>query len=324
MITFTFTLVGLCKPVSAYWLQLNPYWAATHEYTCHSEPGDLLAATIISVIQDFIVAGIPTLIFARMDIPFRQKLAMAAVFAVGFFTCITGVLRLVYIYRIFFVTYDVTWEADKAWAWTAVEASLAAIVASVPSLKIFVQRHLESIASGSWGYTFSSGSRSRNRASARASRRGSGPAWAWTRASSRASNRLDCARGRSDSETGNAVPLERVAERPSKENEGRPTSMLQARKITAEDVARDEYRRQQLARQHNRHRGLTSHPTVRSPNREKHPTWLSSQSEYSMSMTASVDHSEGTEGKGFDPDAYALPILTEQDTRDMGLVGVAQ
>ena len=64
--------------------------------------------------------------------------------------CITAIIRCIYITRIFFQTYDVTWVAYEAWAWTSVEADVAVICASAPALKAFFKQYFQ-------GSTFGSG-----------------------------------------------------------------------------------------------------------------------------------------------------------------------
>ena len=366
MITFSLTLFAACQPFEAYWYQVDPFWLATHDYQCIDDPANLLAASIISVIQDFLVAGLPTLMFARMDIPFRQKLAMAAVFAVGFFLCITGCLRIVYIHEIFYSTYDVTWRAGEAWYWTAVEGLLATVVASVPALKVFIQRHLGSIIrSYTYGATDASPkpmSRGAGRFSMRGSRRMSGGR-GWARAQSEDGNDVENSRRAA---RGPAVPLERVTERPSKESHSPNSPVDQARKITEADLYEEDMHVQDPG-PHNqgqhqkvastRQQALKSHPTGKipprrssppkhpppstplppisptspsshadfeplpnSPDRKGHGTWMSDRtSECSEASTASTYYGHRPDNPTFDPDIQALPTLSEQETRAMGL-----
>lgn len=108
MITFIFTVSFHCSPISAFWYELSPAWVAAHSYHCNNEGANLLAASVISVLQDFVAALLPIVLFWRLQIPIRQKIVLAAIFAVGFFLCITGILRIYYIHQIFYTTYDVT------------------------------------------------------------------------------------------------------------------------------------------------------------------------------------------------------------------------
>jgi hypothetical protein len=50
------------------------------------------------------------------------------------------------------VTYDITWIAYYGWVWTTLEAQLAVICASAPSLKVFFNRYLNQYTSRA-GYT---------------------------------------------------------------------------------------------------------------------------------------------------------------------------
>ena len=58
--------------------------------------------------QDFITTSLPFFLFWDMALPRRQKTALGAIFALGFLLCIIGIVRFWYIYKVFFVSYDVT------------------------------------------------------------------------------------------------------------------------------------------------------------------------------------------------------------------------
>jgi hypothetical protein len=141
-----------CRPLEAFWLQANMQWAMTHipgeTYTCIDEGALLLAASGISIVQDFLVCGLPMMLFWKLQLPKKQKIALAAIFGVGFFLCITGILRMYYIHHIFYETYDVTWAAWEAWMWTVTEAHVAIICASAPALKTFAKRYMSNFSSG--------------------------------------------------------------------------------------------------------------------------------------------------------------------------------
>ncbi|KAF2417516.1 hypothetical protein EJ08DRAFT_80639 [Tothia fuscella] len=146
MIIFILTLFLGCHPLNSYWDQVNLLWAATHiegrDYHCIDEVANLLAASGVSVVQDFISCGMPMVLFWKLQMPARTKYALGAIFGVGFFLCITGVLRIYYIYNIFYNTYDITWYCQDVWAWTAVEAHVAIMCASAPALKVFFKQYM--------------------------------------------------------------------------------------------------------------------------------------------------------------------------------------
>jgi hypothetical protein len=88
MITFVTTQFFGCHPINAFWNQADLTWAVTHtngvDYHCFNEPVDLLCASAISIVQDFIACGMPTLLFWKLQLPRRQKIALGAIFGIGF------------------------------------------------------------------------------------------------------------------------------------------------------------------------------------------------------------------------------------------------
>jgi len=138
-IVFIVNLFIGCRPIYAFWMQVDPYWNAENDrkYKCFNEANNIIAAAVVSVIQDFIACGMPMVLFWKLRIPKRQKIALGAIFGVGFFLCICGILRVVSTVRVYFDTYDMTWESNEAWIWFAIEAHVAVICASAPALKIF-------------------------------------------------------------------------------------------------------------------------------------------------------------------------------------------
>jgi hypothetical protein len=85
-VTFFIVLFVSCRPLYAYWKQVDIVWNVENEgkYHCINEEADLLAAAIVSVIQDFLACGMPIILFWKLKIPIRQKIALGAIFGVGF------------------------------------------------------------------------------------------------------------------------------------------------------------------------------------------------------------------------------------------------
>jgi hypothetical protein len=59
--------------------------------------------------------------------------------------CVCAILRTIYIYRVYYNTYDMTWESQPAWMWLAIEAEIAIVCASAPSLRVFFKKLLDEI-----------------------------------------------------------------------------------------------------------------------------------------------------------------------------------
>ncbi|KAG9189347.1 hypothetical protein G6011_06215 [Alternaria panax] len=160
LVTFT-----ACSPFSAFWDQFDvAKQLAGYSYHCWvDEYADLLAASIINAVQDAIAAFLPTLLYWNLQIPRRQKIALGAIFALGYLVCIVAAVRSYYVYRIFNQPlYDATWESWPAWLLCVLEIQLGAICASAPALKVFFMHYFKVVATiyGSSRGTHSNGKKS--------------------------------------------------------------------------------------------------------------------------------------------------------------------
>jgi hypothetical protein len=115
----------------------------THTWKCHDEVQTLMIIISLSTFQDLIACILPMFVVQKLRLPFRQKLALAAVFLLGLGTCATGALRIHYAHRVYYYTklnpsptYDISWEALGSWVSTSLEANLAVICASAPALNV--------------------------------------------------------------------------------------------------------------------------------------------------------------------------------------------
>lgn len=83
---FIFILMAFvaCHPMDAFWKKMNPEWALTHKYKCFNEGADFIASTVISVVEDCVVCILPLLVVRRLQMPKKQKFALAGIFGVGF------------------------------------------------------------------------------------------------------------------------------------------------------------------------------------------------------------------------------------------------
>jgi hypothetical protein len=85
-VVFSIVLYTACRPFYSFWQQVDPAWNIRNEgkYHCINEEKDLVAAAIVSVIQDFIACGMPSVLLWKLTMPRRQKIALGAIFGVGF------------------------------------------------------------------------------------------------------------------------------------------------------------------------------------------------------------------------------------------------
>jgi hypothetical protein len=88
IVTFTFTRFLLCRPLNAFWNQVDIKWLETHvegrDYHCNDELAELLAVTSLSVALDFVACLMPIVLFWKLRLPIQQKIALASLFLVGF------------------------------------------------------------------------------------------------------------------------------------------------------------------------------------------------------------------------------------------------
>jgi hypothetical protein len=159
-VAFEIALFLSCRPLTSFWNQVNIYWVLAHQegvdYTCYNEGAENMAATVVSLLQDLIACFMPIVLFWSLQLPKRQKVALASIFFVGFLfvacpltlihadmtsTCVCAVFRIIYTYRTFYSTYDVTWQANRAFLWLGVECHLGIICASAPSLKVYFKKY---------------------------------------------------------------------------------------------------------------------------------------------------------------------------------------
>src|SRR5258708_5156578 len=75
---FEITLFTGCRPLNAYWNQVDPAWQFRNagKYTCFNEAANIMGATISAMLTDFATFGLPLLLFRKLQVPFKQKFAL--------------------------------------------------------------------------------------------------------------------------------------------------------------------------------------------------------------------------------------------------------
>ncbi len=137
---FGLTLLLLCRPLHSYWDAFNPIWAATHHFHCGSEGASLPASSALSVAGDLYSTLLPLILVYYLELPRKQKIALYALFALGFMAVAAGIVRTVLMYNLLNKNYDFTWELWLTWIWAILELYFALFAACAPSLKPFFQR----------------------------------------------------------------------------------------------------------------------------------------------------------------------------------------
>ncbi|KAH8429215.1 uncharacterized protein LDX57_006882 [Aspergillus melleus] len=100
----------------------------------------------ISLIEDVIILCLPIPVVWKLQITFRQKMAITLVFSLGGLVCIFSLLRLIE-FRNFVVT-DLASSSAKESVWTCLEIDVAIICGCLPLMKPLVQGFLGKVKSG--------------------------------------------------------------------------------------------------------------------------------------------------------------------------------
>jgi hypothetical protein len=146
-VAFVLVLAFACRPLEAFWEQVNftkKLRPEGYQYSCINEGADVVANGIAATAQDFIVAFLPTLLCWKLQMPIRQKLALYGVFAIGYTTVAIGAVRTYTTWRIYFESYDVTWIAHDTFLTSLLEMHIGAMCANAPALKVFFKQILTS------------------------------------------------------------------------------------------------------------------------------------------------------------------------------------
>ncbi|KAK7725452.1 hypothetical protein SLS57_003929 [Botryosphaeria dothidea] len=133
LLVFSVVLFLTCYPFESYWRQFDIIWVQQNTYKCFNEAANTVAANAISILQDFIACGLPSVLLWRLQMPKKKKILLGTLLGLGILPCIAGLLRLLYTIRLY-STYDSTWAAHPVFVWTVAETHLGILCASAPAL----------------------------------------------------------------------------------------------------------------------------------------------------------------------------------------------
>ncbi|PVH92218.1 hypothetical protein DM02DRAFT_605614 [Periconia macrospinosa] len=95
-----------------------------------------LAAGIINLVTDVGMLVAPMFAIWRLQMPIKRKFGVAAVFGVGLFACITGLLGVIWRWPLL-KSSDFTWIISKVGLWAMAEYCAIILVGSMPSIPLF-------------------------------------------------------------------------------------------------------------------------------------------------------------------------------------------
>jgi len=142
-ISLVLVLLISCRPLHMYWDQFSVVnFIKNQNYHCANDAISLPCAASLSVLGDAYATILPLFLLKGLRIPLKQKIALYALFGLGFLVVGAGIVRTVYIDQVESRTYDVTWSTWKVWLWSIIETYTAIICSCAPALKPLFIRYV--------------------------------------------------------------------------------------------------------------------------------------------------------------------------------------
>lgn len=124
-----------CSPVqAAYDLNIT-------NKTCININAFYLANAAVNISTDFLTYTLPIKMVSKLQMPKRQKIGLGVMMSLGFFACLSSIIRITYIPQMLAADADATWVISGAMYWSAIETNVAILAASIPSFKALAKRY---------------------------------------------------------------------------------------------------------------------------------------------------------------------------------------
>ncbi|KAL4955291.1 hypothetical protein BDW69DRAFT_121600 [Aspergillus filifer] len=131
--TWTFISAWLnCVPVAKFWNDSLEGYCLNKKALWFSNSG-------IHIFTDILLLLFPMPVLSKLQLPWRQKVALMGVFALGVFVLITSILRLQSL-LVISDSKDSTYDNVGAAQWSAIECNVAIICAVLPATRAFISK----------------------------------------------------------------------------------------------------------------------------------------------------------------------------------------
>uniref|UniRef100_A0A8H7MZF4 CFEM domain-containing protein n=1 Tax=Bionectria ochroleuca TaxID=29856 RepID=A0A8H7MZF4_BIOOC len=135
-LVFLFVSIFQCKPVSYYWHR----WDKEHVGTCINASAVAWANSGISIGLDFFMIGIPLSQINSLNLDWKKKIGVGAMFCVGLFVTIISIIRLENLIVHGWESPNATYEKVDVAVWSTIEINVGIICACMPSLRSLIVR----------------------------------------------------------------------------------------------------------------------------------------------------------------------------------------
>ncbi|KAI9041105.1 putative integral membrane protein Pth11-like [Aspergillus affinis] len=133
-LSFVLTAAFQCNPIPKAWstalpgkcVQINVFY---------------LANTALNILTDLLSYSLPARIIFRLQMPMKQKIALAFILCLGLFACVSSIIRITYIPAML-TSPDTTHAISDAMCWSVIEINVGIFASSIPSFKAITSRFL--------------------------------------------------------------------------------------------------------------------------------------------------------------------------------------
>ncbi|KAK9311147.1 hypothetical protein V1524DRAFT_457636 [Lipomyces starkeyi] len=117
----------LCRPFAYNWDQSIP---GGH---CNNQILSYILTGSFNIVTDILVLCLPIPMIRKLQMPFRTKVALTLIFAIGFFICVISIVRTITLVKVSYT--DITYSVPIALIWSMMEPTLAITIACVPIMR---------------------------------------------------------------------------------------------------------------------------------------------------------------------------------------------
>ncbi|KAI9931938.1 hypothetical protein ASPWEDRAFT_171934 [Aspergillus wentii DTO 134E9] len=134
-VSFVLTAAFQCSPIHDAWT------GATPESKCININVFYLANAALNIFTDLLTYTLPIRVILKLQIPRKQKIALAFILCLGLFACVSSIIRITYIPAMLSSS-DSTYAISGAMYWSVIETNVGIFAASIPSFKAIASRFL--------------------------------------------------------------------------------------------------------------------------------------------------------------------------------------
>ncbi|PNS15710.1 hypothetical protein CAC42_4162 [Sphaceloma murrayae] len=136
-----------CIPVASFWDARVKGTCLPHAVTWYFNAG-------LNVFTDLLIIVLPMPVLKNLNMPFKQRMALMGVFALGGFVCIISFIRVRNLQEVA-KTDDISYYNVSSAVWSAIEVDVGIICACLPSLKATATRFFPRIFSSALSNNYS-------------------------------------------------------------------------------------------------------------------------------------------------------------------------